>query len=152
MKHKLVVFQILVLLISGLVYADEVINKDSNGVAIKGYDVVAYFSEGKAVEGKAEFEHKWKNATWRFSNAENRDMFAANPEKYSPQFGGYCAYGVTRGYLAPIDPKAWSVVKDKLYLNYNLETQKEWQKNQADNISTGVKQWPKARTTKPLKE
>jgi hypothetical protein len=152
MNYKKRILSVLILLVSGSVYAENVINKDSRGIALKGYDVVAYFSQGKAMEGSPDYEHQWKNATWRFSNAENRDLFAANPEKYTPQFGGYCAYGVTKGYLAPIDPKAWKVVKDKLYLNYNLETQKEWEKNQADNISTGIKLWPKARTTKPLQE
>ena len=79
--------------------ADAVINKDQNGLALKGYDAVAYFDQGKAVAGKKDFEHSWMGATWRFSSVENRDLFAKNPEKYAPQFGGYCAFGVTGGYL-----------------------------------------------------
>ena len=155
MKYKLFVLHIFVLLLSlvcATVYSDEVVNKDSKGVALKGYDVVAYYTEGKPVQGSADFTHEWKNAIWHFSTAENLKLFAANPKKYAPQFGGYCAYGVTKGYLAPIDPTAWKVVNEKLYLNYNLETRKEWEKNQADNIASGIKLWPKARTTKPLQE
>jgi hypothetical protein len=102
-------------------HAANVINKDKDGLALKGYDAVAYFNEGNAVEGKKEFEHSWLDATWRFSTAENRDLFAKDPEKYAPQFGGYCAFGVTGGYLAPVDPTAWKVVDDKLYLNYDSE-------------------------------
>jgi hypothetical protein len=154
MKRKTFVLHFFILLLAfrTTVYANDVINKDGKGLALKGYDVVAYYTQEKPVQGSAEFVHKWKNAAWQFSTAENRDLFAANPEKYAPQFGGYCAYGVTKGYLAPIDPAAWKVVGEKLYLNYNLETQKEWQKNQADNIATGIRLWPKARTTKPLQE
>ena len=133
-------------------YGSDVVNKDEKGIALKGYDVVAYFTQGKDLKGSAEFQHQWKNATWRFAAAENRDLFAADPEKYAPQFGGYCAYGVTKGYLAPIDPKAWKIVRDKLYLNYNLEMQKVWEKDQADNIATGIRLWPKAKQTKPLNE
>lgn len=127
-----------------------VINKDKNGVALKGYDAVAYFDEGKAVEGKTEFEHTWMDSTWKFSNAANRDLFAANPEKYAPQFGGYCAWGVTQGYLAPIDPKAWKVVDGKLYLNYDLNVQKDWQKDIPGNIQKATDLWPEASKTKPL--
>ncbi|HSE41786.1 MAG TPA: YHS domain-containing (seleno)protein [Acidobacteriota bacterium] len=151
MKKHISIFLILTLL-SAFAYASDVINKDTKGIALKGYDVVAYFTQGKALQGNAEFEHQWKSATWRFATAENRDLFVANPDKYAPQFGGYCAYGVTKGYLAPIDPKAWKIVHDKLYLNYNLETQKVWEKDQSDNIATGFRLWPKAKMTKPLDE
>src|SRR5262245_42603411 len=128
-------FVVLLLITCNSVHAsDAVINKDQNGVALKGYDAVAYFNDGKAVEGKPDFEHSWMNATWRFSTAKNRDLFAKNPEKYAPQFGGYCAYGVTGGYLAPTDPTAWKIVDGKLYLNYNSEIQKKWAENIPGNI------------------
>ncbi len=127
-----------------------VINQDKNGVALKGYDVVAYFDEAKAIEGKKEFEYIWLDSTWRFSSAANRDLFTANPEKYSPQFGGYCAWGVTKGYLAPIDPKAWKVVDGKLYLNYDLKVQKEWQQDIPGNIQKATDRWAEASKTKPL--
>jgi hypothetical protein len=90
------------------------------------------------------------DSTWRFSTASNRDLFAANPEKYAPQFGGYCAWGVTQGYLAPIDPKAWKVVDDKLYLNYDKKVQAEWAQDIPGNIKKATDKWPEASKTKPL--
>jgi YHS domain-containing protein len=132
-------------------YADApVVNKDKSGVALKGYDPVAYFTEKKAVQGNKEFEHVWMDSTWRFSSPSNRDLFAANPEKYAPQFGGYCAWGVTQGYLAPIDPKAWKVVDDKLYLNYDTKVQAEWKQDIPGNIKKALDRWPEASKTKPL--
>src|SRR5262245_55076900 len=125
MKTKSFFILALLLIAFHSAYAAAVINKDKTGLALKGYDAVAYFNEGKAVEGKKDFEYSWMDATWRFSTAENRDLFAKNPEKYAPQFGGYCAYGVTSGYLAPIDPTAWKVVEGKLFLNYDSEIQKK---------------------------
>ena len=82
------------------------INKDKGGVAIKGYDPVAYFTQSKPVPGSSAFTHQWMNSTWWFASAADRDEFARNPEKYAPQFGGYCAYGVSQNHTAPIDPEA----------------------------------------------
>ncbi len=130
--------------------ASAVINKDQNGLALKGYDAVAYFDQGKAVTGKKDFEHSWMGATWRFSTVENRDLFAKNPEKYAPQFGGYCAYGVTGGYLAPTDPTAWKVVEGKLYLNYDSDIQKKWSEDIPGNIKKANEKWPAASKTKPV--
>lgn len=130
--------------------ADAVINKDQNGLALKGYDAVAYFDQGKAVEGKKDFEHSWMGATWRFSSVENRDLFAKNPEKYAPQFGGYCAFGVTGGYLASTDPTAWKVVEGKLYLNYDSDIQKKWSEDIPGNIKKAEQKWPAASKTKPV--
>ena len=90
-------------------------------VAISGTDPVAYFTEGKAVEGRSEFSHEWDGANWHFKSAENRDAFAKSPETYAPQFGGYCAWAVSQGYTATIDPAAWSIVDEKLYLNYSKD-------------------------------
>ncbi len=154
MKEKKFGFGIVALLVMlafHVVYAtDVVINKDKKGLALKGYDAVAYFNEGKAVEGKQEFEHTSMDSAWRFVSAENRDLFAANPEKYAPQFGGYCAYGVTGGYLAPVDPKAWKIVDGKLYLNYDFEVQKKWQEDIPGNIKKATAKWPEASKTKPV--
>ena len=130
--------------------ADAVINKDQNGVALKGYDAVAYFDQDKAVAGKKDFEHSWMGATWRFSTVENRDLFAKNPEKYVPQFGGYCAFGVTGGYLAPTDPTAWKVFEGKLYLNYDSDIQKKWSEDIPGNIKKANEKWPAASKTKPV--
>ena len=113
------------------------------GVAIRGYDPVAYFNQGKAVKGKKDFEYQYMGATWRFIDAENRDAFTKDPDKYAPQYGGYCAFGMSHGYAAPIDPKAWSVVEGKLYLNYNLEVRKEWNKDIPGFIGKANENWPK---------
>ena len=86
------------------------VNKDGSGVAIKGYDPVAYFTQSKPVKGSASFTHQWMNSTWWFASAEDRDEFARTPEKYAPQYGGYCAYGVSQGHTAPIDPEAWTIL------------------------------------------
>ena len=114
------------------------------GAAIRGYDPVAYFTEGKPVKGKAEFTHQWKGATWRFASAANRERFAAAPEKYAPQYGGYCAYGVAGGYTVKTEPDAWSVVDGKLYLNYDRSVQASWVKDIPGYIRKANANWPKA--------
>ena len=114
------------------------------GAAIRGYDAVAYFTEGKPVEGSRQFTHQWKGATWRFASAQNRDSFAAAPEKYAPQYGGYCAYGVANGYTVSTVPEAWSVVGGKLYLNYSLGVRAEWLKDVPGYIRKADGNWPKA--------
>ncbi len=111
-------------------------------VAIEGTDTVAYFTEGKAVKGLSDFTHRWKGATWRFKNAANRDAFAASPEKYSPQFGGYCAWAVSQGYTASIDPEAWKVYQGKLYLNYSKGVQAQWVEDIPGNIAKAESRWP----------
>jgi YHS domain-containing protein len=112
-------------------------------LAIDGYDPVAYFTEGRAVEGDEAFEATYEGATWRFSSAANRDAFAADPMKYAPQYGGYCAYAVSEGYTASIDPDAWSIVDGKLYLNYSKSIQNRWQKNRDERIANADANWPK---------
>lgn len=112
-----------------------------NGVAIRGADPVAYFQEGKSVEGNSQFAYQWMNATWYFSSAENRDLFVKNPRKYAPQYGGFCAWAVSRGYTAPIDPDVWKIVDGKLYLNYNKGVQKNWERDIPDNIARGDRHW-----------
>ena len=121
---------------------DPVNNSLFSDVAIHGYDPVAYFNQGKPVEGSDAFTFKWRGALWRFVSAADRDAFAASPEKYAPQFGGYCAWAVSQGYTADIDPNAWKVVNGKLYLNYDKEVQKKWEANLAANISAAEVKWP----------
>src|SRR5688572_6266590 len=104
------------------VYADR-------GGAIRGYDPVGYFTAGRPVKGSPQFSHQWRGATWHFASAENRDRFAAAPEKFAPQYGGYCAYGVAQGYAVSIDPAAWTIVDGKLYLNYSLSVRENWNKD-----------------------
>ena len=117
------------LLITFTAVADEPVNKTLFGNAIKGYDVVAYFTDGKPVEGSGDHEFEWNGATWRFASAQHRNLFAKDPAKYAPQYGGFCAFGVSRGYAVGIDPAAWKIVDGKLYLNYNRDVQTEWVKD-----------------------
>ncbi len=112
------------------------------GLAIRGYDPVAYFSEGRAVRGQAAFTHAWAGATWRFASAAHRDRFAADPAAFAPQFGGFCAWAVAHGYDAPIDPQAWKVVEGRLFLNYDRATQRRWEADMPALIAKGDANWP----------
>ena len=123
-------------------YAADAIYSNWLGRAIGGYDPVAYFTEGKPVEGSGDYTAKWKGADWRFASAANRDMFVAAPEKYAPQYGGYCAYAVAQNSTAKIDPTAWAIVNGKLYLNYSPDIQKTWIANRDAFIVAADKNWP----------
>jgi YHS domain-containing protein len=124
--------------------AGGVVNSSTlGGVAIEGTDPVAYFDEGEPVAGSSDFEHDWMGATWRFASAENRDRFAAEPQTYAPQYGGYCAWAVSQGYTAKIDPAAWTIVDGKLYLNYSKDVQTQWAGDVPGNIAKADANWPK---------
>lgn len=125
--------------------AEYAVNTNWRGLAIKGYDTVAYFEVGKAQKGSGDHELEWEGATWRFLNASHKAKFAANPEKYVPQYGGYCAWAVSNNYTAPVDPEAWKIVEGKLYLNYNLKVQANWEKEMAENIRKADGFWPELR-------
>lgn len=112
-------------------------------LAVKGYDVVAYFEDGKPVEGSKDFTHTWQKAEYRFASAAHRDLFVQDPARYAPQYGGYCAWAVSQGYTAAIDPEAWKVVDGKLYLNYDKKVQAKWETSLAPNIQKADQNWPK---------
>jgi YHS domain-containing protein len=118
------------------------VNTDWSRLAIKGYDPVAYFTEGRPVLGDALFESEYAGAKYRFTSATNRDRFKQDPLKYVPQYGGYCAYAVSRNYTADIDPLAWRIVDGKLYLNYNRKAQQKWEEDVPGNIRKGDTNWP----------
>ncbi|MEM6350370.1 MAG: YHS domain-containing (seleno)protein [Cyanobacteria bacterium P01_D01_bin.14] len=115
---------------------------DGSGVAIRGTDPVAYFTEGAAVAGRPDFAYTWGNATWQFASAENRAAFVANPERYAPEYGGFCAWAVSQGYTASIDPNAWRIVDGRLYLNYSRGVQRQWEQDIPGNISKANENWP----------
>ena len=114
--------------------------------AIRGYDPVAYFTEAREVKGEPEYSHSWNDAEWYFSSQENLDLFRNDPEAYSPQYGGYCAYAMSKGYYASIDPKAWSVFDGKLYLNYSKSVRKTWSKDIPGHIERADRNWRKFRS------
>lgn len=113
-----------------------------NGLAIRGYDPVAYFTAGRPMRGSANFTHMWNGSTWRFASAANRDRFAAEPERYAPAYGGFCAFAVSEGYTAPIDPNAWRIVDGRLFLNYDRAIQRRWEQDIPGRISRADTNWP----------
>ncbi len=130
------------LLVGGALAASAGINTNRAGVAVDGYDVVAYHTAATPTKGSTSYTHAWKGATYHFANAANRDLFAANPARYAPQYGGYCAYAVAQGAKADIDPEAWKVVDGKLYLNLNKRIQKRWEKDIPGYIAKADANWP----------
>lgn len=114
----------------------------SDGIAINGYDPVAYFTVGKPVEGSAEFSSEWDGATLLFSSSDNKAIFDEDPEKYAPKYGGYCAYAVSKGYTASTDPGAWSIHEDRLYLNYSKSVRALWAVNKSGHIASADANWP----------
>ncbi|MEQ9402429.1 MAG: YHS domain-containing (seleno)protein [Cyclobacteriaceae bacterium] len=141
MKAKTVFICSLLLSVSVFGQKSEVFS--TNAGAIKGYDPVAYFTQGEAIEGDEKFSFEWKGAVWHFSSEENMNTFMEKPESYAPQFGGYCAWAVSQGYTYRTSPEAWKIVDGKLYLNYSVGVQKKWEANQTELIKSGEANWPK---------
>lgn len=112
------------------------------GAAIKGYDPVAYFTQGRPVRGVAEHSVEHAGATWLFSSAEHKTLFQQAPDTYLPAYGGYCAYGVSRGYLVKIEPEAWTIRSERLFLNYDLSVKARWERDPAGFIASANKKWP----------
>jgi hypothetical protein len=118
------------------------VNADSAGLAMRGYDPVAFFTDGKPVVGSPAHRTEWNGAIWQFASAQSLAAFRAAPEHYAPQFGGYCAWAVSQHYLAPGDPNYWKIVDGKLYLNANARAKELWEADQADAIARGQANWP----------
>ena len=115
---------------------------ERDGMAIHGYDPIAYFAEMKPVKGLPEFQTEYQGSTFYFSTVANRDTFAGNPVKFAPQYGGYCAFGMAKGYKAVIDPAAFTVVNDKLYLNYSESVRSQWKMDIPGYILKANTNWP----------
>ncbi len=116
---------------------------NASSVAIKGYDTVAYFTQKKAVKGKKAYQSEYIGATWYFSSQQHLELFMEDPSKYVPQYGGYCAYAMAQDYLAPIDVKAWTVYKGKLYLNFSTSVKRKWEKKKDVYITQADNNWKK---------
>jgi len=114
----------------------------SEGIGLKGYDPVAYFINGAPTQGTEQYSFVHKGVTYRFASAENRERFKADPEKYLPQYGGYCAYAMALDRIADIDPSRWAIVDGKLYLNNGFIAEKLWNLNKSGNITSGDRNWP----------
>lgn len=141
--RMITLFAVLFFGASSTIHAENKVNTGLfNNTAIKGYDPVAYFSEGKPVKGTKKYKAEWSGASWHFSSEANKEAFVADPEKYAPQYGGFCAWAVSQGYTAGIDPNAWDIVDGKLYLNYNKSVQETWSKDRASLIDQADQNWP----------
>ncbi|TWI83940.1 hypothetical protein IQ13_2059 [Lacibacter cauensis] len=116
-----------------------------DSIALRGYDVVAFYTEGKAITGSDKFMYNWKNVKWLFASAEHLALFKANPANYEPQYGGYCAYGLARGYKAPTMADTWHIQENKLYFNYNQKVKTTWQKEQQRFIDSANRKWPEVK-------
>ena len=126
----------------------------THGLALKGYDPVAYFTMGKPTPGMDEYVYPWNGARYRFASAKNQKLFAADPGKYLPEYGGYCAYAISINRIADIDPTEWAIVDNKLYLNNNTLSQTLWSLNKHGRIASGDRNWaalPKASAESPDK-
>ena len=110
--------------------------------AIRGYDPVAYFTVGEPTPGRDKYSTKWQGAIYKFSSADNLALFKSDPAQYAPQYGGYCAYAVSKGATANTEPEAWTIVNGKLYLNFSLSVQKRWRKDIPGHIKSADNNWP----------
>lgn len=123
-------------------FADEIYTGTFSNDALQGYDAVAYFKQGKAVEGSKQFSTDYKGAEWKFSSQDNLNAFISNPTKYAPQYGGHCAWAAAQGDTAKGDAKYWTIVNDKLYLNYSDDIQSKWETDKNNLISQADAKWP----------
>jgi YHS domain-containing protein len=145
MKKQILSF--FVVFSTALVFAQTTVNANHinlvDKVAIQGYDPVAYFESNKAIEGNKEIKTEYNGAIYYFSSESNKALFLKNPSQYEPQFGGFCAYGVSEGHESPIKPEAFTIVDNKLYLNYNLKVKEIWSKDRAARIEKATINWQK---------
>jgi YHS domain-containing protein len=135
---------------SSLVFAAQFFER--NGLAIDGHDAVAYFTEQRPVKGSPEFRVEFEGSTFQFASAAHRDTFVANPEKFVPQYGGYCAYGMAKGYKAKIDPAAFTIVSHKLYLNYGEAVRSRWHTDVPGHIQKANSNWPEVQKSTKVQE
>jgi YHS domain-containing protein len=124
------------------VFAQKATVFNTDGIAIHGYDAVAFFTDSKPEKGNVQFSYKWQEVNWLFASNENLETFKAAPEKYAPQYGGYCAYGTADGHKAPTEIITWTIADNKLYFNYNKNVKNMWLKDQKHLIEKADKNWP----------
>ncbi len=128
--------------LSKLFGKQDAIKTSPDNIAVSGFDPVAYFTEGKPLKGTSQFQFHWHGATWQFSTAAHRELFARDPKKFSPQFGGYCVLGISMGKFFDGDPEVWNIVDEKLYLLGNSEIARRWNEDIHGNIEKATHQWP----------
>lgn len=142
MKKILLSLVVAALALPALAQTKTLLNLDSAGVAIHGYDPVAFFTDGKPVKGDPKYASKRDGAVYLFGSKEHKDLFNAEPAKYEPMFGGYCAYGVSRNRLVEIDVNAFQIVNGKLVLQYSTGVREDFNQDQAGNLAKAEARWP----------
>ena len=142
MKKALVLAILVFSAIASFAGGKQLLNLDKNGVAIQGYDPVAFFTQHKPVKGVQQFNSAFNGATYWFASAEDKHAFDKEPAKYEPQFGGYCAYGVSKGARAPVKIEAWQIVNDRLLMQYDLDVKGEFNKDQQGTLKKADQNWP----------
>ena len=133
------------LIVAGQAASAQAVNTDRAGVALGGYDPVAYQAEQQARKGSPTYTATHEGATYHFASAANRDAFVADPARYLPAYGGFCAYGMAKGYRAKIDPEAFTVVDGRLYVNYSRDVRDRWSKDIAGYITKADSNWSRVR-------
>jgi YHS domain-containing protein len=141
MKRLLFAFLALATL-STMATAKELLNVDGNGVAIQGYDPVAFFTDSRPVKGNPQFQSEYHGAKYYFASSEHKAAFDKEPAKYEPQFGGYCAYGVSQGHKAPIKIEAWQIVNGRLLMQYDLDIKGKFNRDQQGSLKKADENWP----------
>lgn len=141
MKKLFLLFVLCALSLPALAQTKMLLNLDKTGVAIQGYDPVAFFTDGKPVKGNEKFPAKHNGAVYFFSSKEHKEMFAKDPKKYEPAFGGYCAYGVSRGKLVEVDVEAFQIVDDRLLLQYSKSVRGDFNKDAKGNLTKADQNW-----------
>ena len=139
---KLFVAVALFVALSGTALAKELKNLDKNGVAIQGYDPVAFFTDNRPVKGSSQFQSEYQGAKYYFASAEHKAAFDKTPTGYEPQFGGFCAYGASQGHPAPIKIEAWQIVNGRLLMQYDLGIKDKFNKDQQGNLHKADQNWP----------
>lgn len=143
MKRLFITVVVIAFAVTAAVAEKNLVNLDKQGLALQGYDAVGFFTEKKPVKGDPKFQSTYRGGIYYFASAENKAAFDANPAKYEPQFGGYCAYGVSRGYTVPIKIEAFQIVNDRLLMQYDLGVQKQFNKDPQANLRKADENWPK---------
>ncbi len=141
-KRTIIIMSILLIMLAGTTAFAQTVLRDRNGVAVEGYDVVAYFTLGEATEGNPEISAEHAGARYFFVSNEHRELFLEDPEAYLPQYGGYCAYAVSRGGTASIQPELWTIHDDRLFLNFNNRTHRRFEADLQGMITSADENWP----------
>ncbi len=140
MRRRVLLAAMLAMMLCGAASAQQFFSV--RGVALDGYDVVTYHTEDEAVQGVREHRIEWNGSDWYFANDRNARLFAADPERYAPAYGGYCAYAAANNAVAPVDPKAFTVIDETLYLNFSPGVKRRWDRDQEKYINLADQYWP----------